>query len=107
MNKKLDKIGKITNIILIVVYCPLMLFGFLAGFMAGETILDLASPTILQKILFVRIPNILALLGPVVVIASVLFSVRLRNTGKSVPSFIIQFIPLIYYAIFFLLISFV
>ncbi len=105
--KKLDKVGKITNIILIFVYCPLMLFGFLAGFMTGESILDLANPSVLQKIFFVYIPSILSLLGSVVVIASMLFSVRLRNTGKSVPSFIIQFIPLIYYALFLLLISFV
>lgn len=105
--KKLDKAGKITNIILIIVYCPLILFGFFAGFMTGESILDIANPSVLQKIFFIYLPNILGLLGPVVALAGILFSVRLRNTGKSVPGFIVQFIPLIYYALFLLLISFV
>lgn len=107
MNNKLNKIGKVTNIILLIIYIPIMLFGFLAGYMAGESILDIANPSVLQKIFFVYLPNILGLLGPVVALAGILFSVRLRNTGKSVPGFIVQFIPAIYYALFLLLISFV
>ena len=107
MNKTLDKIGKVTNIILILVYAFLMFFGFLAGFMAGEAIGDIPEPSLMQKVFIVYIPSILGLLGPVVIIVSMLLSARFRNTGKSVGSFIIQFLPLVYYALFMIFISFI
>ena len=101
MNKILDKIGIVTNIVLLIVYIPIMLFGFLAGGMACEALLDMPEHTILQEILIEHIPGILGfLIGPGFTVFCLLYSARLRNIGKSVASFLIQFAPLVFYALF-------
>ena len=106
MNNKLNKIGKVTNIILLIIYIPIMLFGFLAGFMASEgTYSYLVDPSFLQKAIYVYIPGILGLIGPVFSVFCLLYSIRLRIIGKSVASFLIQFAPLVFYALFTLYIA--
>lgn len=100
MNKRLDKIGKITNILLIIIYFPLMFFGMLAGVMSTEVILS--EHTKLQAVIS-HTASFLGYIGPVAVIVCMLLSARFRNTGKSVQSFVIQFLPLLLYSILCLL----
>ena len=108
MNKTLDKIGVVTNIILAIAYIPVMLFGFLTGFMASEgTYSYLADPSFLQKAIYVYIPITLALIGPVFTVFCLLYPARLRCIGKSVASFLLPFAPLVFYALFMLYISFI
>ena len=106
MNKKLDKVGKVTNIVLLIIYIPIMLYGFLAGFMVPEGAYSyIGDPTFVQKAIYVYIPGILALLGPIFTVFCLLYSAKLRNVGKNIASFVIQFAPLVFYALFTLYIA--
>lgn len=106
MNKRLDKIGTVASIVLIIIYIPIMLFGFLAGFMASEgTYSYLGDPSFVQKATYVYIPSIIAIIGPLFTMFCMLYSVKLRKIGKSVAGFSVQFAPLAFYALFMLYIS--
>ncbi len=88
--KKIDKLGKIFNIILSVLYIPLSLFSWLMQMVSVDTI-DATNPL---YITWINIFCIISFLIPLLCIAGIVVSVLLRRKGHSVSSFIVQFIPL-------------
>ena len=89
--KKLDKIGKIFNIILGVTYIPLSLFGWLLQ-MASESTIDATNPL---YITLIEIFCIISFFVPLLCIVGIVISIILRKKGYSKSSFIVQFIPLV------------
>ncbi|MBR5121600.1 MAG: hypothetical protein IKU89_03540 [Oscillospiraceae bacterium] len=89
--KKLDKIGKIFNIILGVTYIPLSLFSWLLQ-MASESTIDATNS------IYIPLINafcVICFIIPLLCIAGIIISVILRKKGYSKSSFIVQFIPLV------------
>ena len=88
--KKLDKVGRVFNVILLVVYIPLSLVSFLFG-MASEATIGATNP------LFITLINIfcvITMVNSLLFFVGIIMSVILRRKGYSVPSFVVQFIPL-------------
>ena len=88
--KKIDKLGRMFNIILTVLYVPLSLFSWLMQMVSVDTI-DATNPV---YITWINIFCIISFLIPLLCIAGIVVSVLLRRKGHTVPSFIVQFIPL-------------
>lgn len=100
--KKLDAVGERCNIILMVLYLPLSLFCWLL-YMASEATIDANNP------LFIGLINvfcIITLLIPLLCVAGIVGSILLRKNGRSVLSFVIQFIPLILFGLNMLLLEY-
>ena len=89
--KKLDKIGKIFNVILGITYIPLSLFSWLLQ-MASE-ITMYATNTI--YITLINVFCVVCFIIPLLCIAGIIVSVILRKKGYSKSSFIVQFVPLV------------
>ena len=89
--KRLDKIGKIFNIALGILYIPLSLFCWLLQ-MVSESTMGANNPLYISLI---NIFCIIAFLIPFLCIAGICLSVILRRKEHSVLSFIIQFLPLV------------
>lgn len=88
--KKLDKVGRVFNVILSVIYVPLSLFSWLLV-MASEATIGATNP------LFITLINIfcfISFVNSLLFFVGIILSVILRNKGYSVPSFVVQFIPL-------------
>jgi Na+-driven multidrug efflux pump len=93
--KKLDKISNICNAILTVLYVPLSLFSYLL-YMASEATMDANNP------LFISLINVfcvITLLIPLMCFAGIAGSMLLRKNGRSVSSFIVQFIPMVIFVL--------
>lgn len=88
--KKLDAIGRITNVILGVVYVPLSAFSFLA-LIAEETLIGKSDP-----LLYVLVYSFctLSFVNMFMGFFSITLSAVLRQKGRSVASFLVQFLPL-------------
>ena len=91
---KLDKIGFIFNIILSILYVPISLYGIFSLFAADS--MFMYSETI-QKIIDLIITIGITL--PFVSVLGIVLSVIFRKKGKRILSFIIQFVPLLLFAI--------
>lgn len=87
----LDKIGLVTNILLAVLYIPLSLFGLFSVFAADSMFM---YSELIQKIISFMI--LLGLILPFLSVASIVISVVLRKKGKSIASFLIQFVPIVH-----------
>jgi len=97
--KKLDKVGRVFNVILSVIYIPLSLLSWFLG-MASEATIGATNP------LFITLINIfcvITMVNSLLFFVGIILSVILRRKGYSVPSFVVQFIPL---AIFILNLAF-
>ena len=88
--RKIDKLGRILNTILCVLYIPLSLFSWLVQMVSVDTI-DATNPL---YITWINIFCIISFFIPLLCIAGIVASILLRRKGYSVPSFIVQFIPL-------------
>lgn len=93
--KKLDKIGTVFNIILGVTYIPLSLFSWLLQ-MASESTIDATNPL---YITLIEIFCIISFIIPFLCIAGIIVSLILRKKGYSVSSFVVQFLPLVIFAL--------
>ena len=85
----LDKVGIVLNIILSLAYIPMSIMGLFLIFFADYT----DGLTQLESILL-YIGIILGLHTPIASIGCILTSVIARKRGKSVLSFVFQFIPM-------------
>ena len=88
--KKIDKLGRIFNTILTVLYFPLSFFSWLLQMVSVDTI-DATNPL---YITWINIFCIISFFIPLLCIAGIVASIFLRKKGYSVSSFIVQFIPL-------------
>ena len=88
--KKIDKLGRIFNTILSVLYIPLSLFCWLMQMVSVDTI-DATNPL---YITWINIFCVISFFIPLLCIAGIVASNLLRRKGYSVPSFVVQFIPL-------------
>ncbi len=88
---KLDKFGRVFNIILSVAYIPLSLFSWLLQ-MASESTIDATNP--LYKTL-INVFCVISFFIPLLCIVGIIMSVILRKKGYSIFSFVIQFVPLV------------
>ena len=86
---KLDKVSLATNVVLAILYLPISLFGVFLVFAADSMFM---YSELIQKIISFMI--YLGLTLPFVSVASIVLSVVLRKKGKSLVSFLIQFVPL-------------
>lgn len=93
--KKLDKIGTVFNIILGVTYIPLSLFSWLLQ-MASEGTIDATNPLYISLI---EIFCIISFIIPFLCIAGIIASLILRKKGYSISSFVVQFLPLVIFAL--------
>lgn len=95
MNKLLDKVGEICNRILGILYIPLSLFSFLLG-MASESTIGANNSLFIGLIyLFCFITYAV----PFLCFAGIFLSAILRNKGRSVAAFVVQFVPLAVFAL--------
>ena len=88
--KKLDKIGKIFNVILGITYIPLSLFSWLLQ-MASEITMEATNSI---YITLINVFCVVCFIIPLLCIAGIIVSVILREKGYSKSSFIVQFVPL-------------
>lgn len=89
--KKTEKLGRLFNLILGVIYIPLSFFSWLLQ-MASEGTFDANNPL---YITLIEIFCFIAFIIPILCIAGILMSVILRRRGHSMLSFVIQFLPLV------------
>ena len=93
--KKLDKLGIVFNVVLSVFYIPFSLFCFLA-LMLSEMAIGATNPT------YICIIDVFCMVDffiPLLCIVGIVLSVWFRKKGKSIWSFVIQFLPLIVFAL--------
>ncbi len=93
--KKLDKITKSTNVILGVLYVPFSMFCWLLQ-MASESTIDATNPIYIKLI---EIFCFVSFLIPIFCVVGITVSVVFRKKGHSVGAFIIQFLPIIAFAL--------
>lgn len=93
--KELDKLGKLLNLILGILYIPLSLFSWLLQ-MTSESTLNATNQLYISLI---DIFCIIAFLFPLLCIAGILASIFFRKKGHTALSLVAQFLPL---AVFFL-----
>ena len=92
---KLDKLGVVLNIVLSVLYVPMLsLYGIFSLFAADS--MFLYSETI-QKIIEFMITIGVSL--PFVSVFAITLSVVFRRKGRRISSFLIQFIPLLLFVV--------
>ena len=93
--KKLDRAGAALNRILGIAYVPFLLFSFLMG-MGSDAAAGATHP------LYVFLYNAVSYIMPIsglLTIPAIFLSVSWRREGRSIPSFIVQFAPLILFGI--------
>lgn len=88
--KKIDKLGRVFNIILGIAYIPLSLFSWLLQ-MVSESTIDATNPL---YITLIEIFCIISFIIPLLCIVGIIISVVLRKKGYSISSVVIQFLPL-------------
>ena len=88
---KIDKAGKVFNIVLGVTYVPLSLFSWLLQ-MASESAIDATKPL---RIALIDAFCIVSFLIPFLCVGGIAGSVILRKKGHSISSFVVQFMPLV------------
>ena len=93
--QKIEKISKAFNIVLGVVYIPLSLFSWLLQ-MASEGTIDATNPL---YITLIEIFCIISFIIPFLCIAGIIISVIFRKKGYSKCSLVIQFLPLVIFAL--------
>ena len=93
--QKIEKISKVFNIVLGVVYIPLSLFSWLLQ-MASEGTIDATNPL---YITLIEIFCIISFIIPFLCIAGIIISVIFRKKGYSKCSLVIQFLPLVIFAL--------
>ena len=91
----MQKISKAFNIVLGVVYIPLSLFSWLLQ-MASEGTIDATNPL---YITLIEIFCIISFIIPFLCIAGIIISVIFRKKGYSKCSLVIQFLPLVIFAL--------
>lgn len=89
--KKLDKAGKVLNIVLGIVYIPLSFISWLLP-MVSESIISATNPIFITMI---EIFCAVSFAIPFLSVAGIVVSVILRIKGRSVVSFVVQFLPLV------------
>ena len=99
--KRIDRIGKIFNLILGILYIPLSLFSWLLQ-MASESTMSATNPLYIN---FINIFCVIAFLIPLLCVAGILLSIVFRRKGRSVFSFVIQFLPLVIFLLNLLLLA--
>jgi len=100
--KKLDKIGKIFNVILGITYIPLSLFSWLLQ-MASEITIDATNSLFITLI---EIFCIISFIIPFLCIAGIIVSLILRKKGHSISSLVVQFLPLVIFVLNLILLCF-
>lgn len=100
--KRLDKITKITNVILAVLYVPLSFYAFLCQ-MASEGTMGVENQLYINLI---TIFCIVCFFIPLLCVLGIVLSVILRHKGRSITAFIVQFLPLIVFILTMLLLFF-
>ena len=89
--KRIDKISKVFNLILGVIYIPLSFFSWLMQ-MASEMTIDATNP------LFINLVNIFCVVSffiPILCVVGIVLSAIFRKKGHSISSIIFQFLPLV------------
>ena len=99
---KLDKPGRILNVILGIIYVPLSLFSWLSQMISEGTI----GATNQLYIALVDIFCVIAFFVPLLCAAGILISAILRRKGRYILSFVIQFLPLIIFILNLVLLGF-
>ena len=99
--KRIDRIGKIFNSILGILYIPLSLFSWISQ-MASESTMGATNPLYIN---FINIFCVIAFLFPLMCIAGILLSIVFRRKGRSVFSIVIQFLPLVIFLLNLLLLA--
>lgn len=88
--KKLDKVCRVFNIVLGIVYVPLSLLSWLLQ-MASESTIGATNPV---YITLIGISCVISFCIPFLCVGGILASVKLRKKGYSKLAFCIQFLPL-------------
>ena len=101
-NSTLDTAGVFLNILLSLLYVPLSLYGIFSVFAADSMSLYSAG---VQKAIELMIGIGVSL--PFASILSIMTSVALRRKGISVPSFAVQFVPLLLFIVMLIIFEFV
>ena len=99
--KRIDRIGKFFNLFLGILYIPLSLFSWLLQ-MASESTMGATNPLYINLI---NIFCVIAFLIPLLCMAGILLSIVFRRKGRSVFSFVIQFLPLVIFLLNLLLLA--
>lgn len=94
MSKRNDTIHKIFNIVLGILYVPLSCFWFLCC-MAAETALVTTDP---YRIISAYIVAFAGLLSPLLAVAGLRVSGKLYRTGKIAASYILRFLPVLFFS---------
>lgn len=100
--EKIDKVGRVFNIILSVTYIPLSIFSWLSQ-MASESTIGATNPLYISLI---EIFCAVSFIVPLLCIAGIIMSVVLRKKGYSIIAFIIQFFPLLIFVLNLILLYF-
>lgn len=93
--KRLDKIGRICNIILSAIYIPLSFLSLML-FMASEIEIGLTNRV---SIIMINIFSYITLLIPLLCVGSIFLSIWFRRRGYSIWSFVVQFLPIVVFLI--------
>ncbi len=95
----LDSIGIVFNLFLSILYVPFSLFTIVGG---------IFTDYIPEGMEFIVIANAFVYMHmPIICLISLILSVRLRCSRKSIISFIIQFVPIIFFILSLVLVSIV
>ena len=93
--KKLDKLGIVFNVVLSAFYIPFSFFCFLA-LMISETTIGATNPI---YICMIDIFCFVDFFIPLLCLVGIALSIWFRKKGNSIFSFVIQFLPLIVFAL--------
>ena len=99
---KLDRLGVVFNVVLGALYIPLSLIGVMSVFAADSI------NTYSQSLqMFVKFLICCGVMMPFISLFGIGLSIVFRKEGKTLPSFVVQFIPLAVFLIMFISFGFI
>ena len=99
---KLDRLGVVFNVVLGALYIPLSLIGVMSVFAADS--INAYSQSLQM---FVEFLICCGVMMPFISLFGIGLSIVFRKEGKTVPSFVVQFIPLAVFLIMFISFGFI
>lgn len=99
---KLDRLGVVFNVVLGALYIPLSLIGVMSVFAADS--INAYSQSLQM---FVKFLICCGVMMPFISLFGIGLSIVFRKEGKTVPSFVVQFIPLAVFLIMFISFGFI
>ena len=99
---KLDRLGVVFNVVMGALYIPLSLIGVMSVFAADS--INAYSQSLQM---FVKFLICCGVMMPFISLFGIGLSIVFRKEGKTVPSFVVQFIPLAVFLIMFISFGFI